>query len=439
MTQRFSRRAFLGAATAAPSFLIANDRPALLGGRPVRSKPFPSWPRITAEDERAVLEVLRSGIWCRNPDDRVARQFEQQYAALMGAKHCLATANGTSALFASLAALDIGPGDEVIVPPYTFVATINVVLLHHAIPIFVDTDLETFQIDPTKIEAAITERTRAIIPVHLGGNVADLDRILAIASKYRIPVIEDACQAHMAEWRGRKVGTYGTTGCFSFQLTKNLCSGEGGAILTNDDQLIERCYSFHNNGRGRVRHGLDFTYLTHGSNLRMTHFQAALLMTQMTRLEEQTRTREQNAAYLTQLLREIPGIHPANQYAGCTRNAYHLYMFRYDAEQFAGLSRDTFLKALRAEGIPCSEGYKPLNREPFLKNVMTSRTWQRFFPKQEFARWQERTRCPVNDRLCQQAVWFTQTMLLGDRSDMEQIAEAIRKIQKYAGELRKAA
>jgi len=437
MASKVSRRTFFGA-VAAPVILTASDRPALLGGQPVRQKPFPSWPRIDSEDERAILEVLRSGIWCRNPDDRYARLFEQKYAELMGARHCLATANGTSALFASLAALDVGLGDEVIVPPYTFVATINVVLLHHAIPIFVDTDIETFQIDASKIEAAITDRTRAIIPVHLGGNVADLDRILEVARRHNIPVIEDACQAHMAEWKGRKVGTYGATGCFSFQLSKNLCSGEGGAILTDDDELIERCYTFHNNSRSRGRGGYEFVYTAQGANLRMTHFQAALLMTQMTRLEEQTRRREQNAAYLTRLLREIPGIHPASQYAGCTRNAYHLYMFRYDKDQFAGLERDTFLKALRAEGIPCSAGYKPLNKEPFLKNTMTSRAWRRFFSEQEFRRWEERNQCPVNERLCEQAVWFTQTMLLGERADMEQIAEAIRKIQRHAGELKAA-
>ena len=170
---------------------------------------------------------------------------------LTGAKHCVATANGTSALFASLAALGIGPGDEVIVPPYTFIATINAVLLQYALPVFVDTDPETFQIDARKIEAAITERTAAIMPVHLGGNVADMDAILEVARKHKLPVIEDACQAHLAEWQ-RQEGRarWGATGCFSFQVTKNLSSGEGGAILTADAELAERCYAFQNNNRG---------------------------------------------------------------------------------------------------------------------------------------------------------------------------------------------
>ena len=222
----------------------------------------------------------------------------------------------------SLAALGVGPGDEVIVPPYTFVATVNAVLMHHALPIFVDTDPETFQIDARKIEAAITERTRCIIPVHLGGAAADLDAIAAVAAKHKIPVLEDACQAHLAEWRGRKVSTLGDLGCFSFQGSKNLNSGEGGAILTSSDELIEQCKSFQNNGRGTSTAG--FSYVRNGANLRMTEFQAALLLQQLTRLEEQSRRREQNAAYLTGLLREIPGIAPARMYDGCTRNAYHL-------------------------------------------------------------------------------------------------------------------
>ena len=215
------------------------DRPALLGGKPVRREPFPGWPRFDQRDEKNLLDVLHSGKWFRGGGECVNR-FEAAYADLTGAKHCVATANGTSALYASLAALGIEPGDEVIVPPYTFIATINAVLLQYALPVFVDTDPESFQIDARKIEAAITERTAAIMPVHIGGNVADMDAIMEIARKHKIPVIEDACQAHLAEWRGKKVGTLGAAGCFSFQVTKNLCSGEGGAILTTDGDLAER-------------------------------------------------------------------------------------------------------------------------------------------------------------------------------------------------------
>ena len=437
MSQRLSRRNFLAASTAGAAGAVqVAEKPALLGGKPVRTERFPSWPVINSVEEKAWMEVLRSGKWFRGYGQQVDR-FEQAYARLTGARHCLATANGTSALFISLNALGVAPGDEVIVPPYTFIATVNVVLLMHAIPVFVDTDPETFQIDPRKIEAAITDRTTAIIPVHIGGSAADLDSILPLARKHKLPVIEDACQAHLGEWRGRKLGSLGDTGCFSFQASKNLNSGEGGAILTASDELIERCYAFHNNGRGRRLTSYDFSYHSSGHNLRMTEFQAALLMAQMTRLEQQARTRDQNGEYLTSLLREIPGIRPARTYPGCTRNAYHLYMMRYQKEHFAGLPRAKFLKALRAEGIPASDGYRPLNKEPFLKQTLSSRAFRAVCPPERLRQWEERNHCPENDRLCEEAVWFTQTMLLGARRDMEQIAEAIRKIQAHASELAK--
>lgn len=422
----------------APFVARGEERPALLGGKPVRSAPFPAWPVMDGTDEEAWMGVLRSGRWFRGYGDRVNR-FEEAYAKLHGAAHCIATANGTSALLASLGGLGVGPGEEVILPPYTFIATLNVILMHYAVPIFVDSDPETFQIDARKVEAAITERTTAMIPVHLGGNVADLDTLLEVARRRRIRVVEDACQSHLAEWRGRRVGTWGDTGCFSFQASKNLNCGEGGAILAQDPEVAERCYAFHNNCRGRAPAGSSFTDAGgRGTNLRLTEFQAELLLTQMARLEQQSRTREKNAQYLTRRLQEIPGLVPARGYPGCTRNAYHLYLFRYRAEAFADLSRDQFLKALAAEGIPCSGGYSPLNREAFIKTTLNSRAYRRIYPPELLDSWEERNQCPANDRLCREAVWFTQTMLLGDTSDMDQIAEAIRRIQKHAARLRAA-
>jgi perosamine synthetase len=442
MKNSLDRRHFLATSAAASAALAVTsttsadqDKPALLGGKPVRREPFPGWPRFDQRDEKNLLDVLHSGKWFRGGGECVNR-FEAAYADLTGAKHCVATANGTSALYASLAALGIEPGDEVIVPPYTFIATINAVLLQYALPVFVDTDPESFQIDARKIEAAITDRTAAIMPVHLGGNVADMGAILEIARKHKIPVIEDACQAHLAEWQGKKVGTLGATGCFSFQVTKNLSSGEGGAILTSDGDLAERCYAFQNNNRARTATGYNFAFLGgRGANLRMTEFQGNLLLAQMTRLEEQSRTREQNAQYLTGMLKEIPGISPAKMYEGCTRNAYHLYMFRYKSEAFGGLPRAKFLHALDAEGIPCSGGYSPLNKEPFLPTALNSKGFRRIYPKEILDRYEQRNHCPANDQLCQEAVWFIQTTFLGTRTDMDQIAAAVRKIHANSAAL----
>ena len=446
-----SRRGFIGAVVAggalgrrksidtvasrSPQTALRSDvsnTPALLGGTPVRRTPFPSWPVADAREEDALVRVIRSGRW--NRGDSVSA-FESAYASLTGAKHCLATANGTSALITSLAALGIGPGDEVIVPPYTFVATINAVLLLRALPVFVDTDIDTFQIDARKMERAITGNTKLILPVHLGGSVADLDTLLDVGRRRGVTVVEDACQAHLAEWRGRKVGTYGKTGCFSFQASKNLNSGEGGAILTDDDELIETCYRFHNNSRGRRNTGDDFSYRNTGANLRLTEFQAVILTAQMARLQEQARTRDANAAHLTSLLRQIPGITPARMYDGCTRNAYHLYMFRYDPDRFAGLPRAAFIKALAAEGIPVQGGYSPLNQQPFLDDAFSAPGFRAIYSKTRIDQWREQNHCPENDRLCTEAVWIVQTMLLGPRQDMDDIAAAIRKVQAAAQQI----
>jgi len=423
----------------APNIFAADaGQPAKLGGKPVRTAAFPVWPIFDETEDKALLEVLHSKKWFRG-DGQMVNHFEEAYAKLTGARHCVATANGTSAVLASLGALDIGPGDEVIVPPYTFVATVNAVLMHHALPVFVDTDPVSFQIDAKKIEAAISDRTVAIVPVHVGGGVADLDSIMEISNRRKIPVVEDACQAHLAEWRGKKVGTLGAAGCFSFQASKNLNSGEGGAVVTNDDELAERVYSFHNNCRARKTASFNFTYRgTRGANLRLTEFQGALLLAQMTRLEHQAATRDANAEYLAQLLGEISGLVVAKNHDGCTRNAHHLFMFRYQKDEFAGLSRAKFIAALSAEGIPCSGGYSPLNTESFIKEAFKTRAYQRVYPAELLANWAERTRCPANDTLCAEAVWFTQTMLLGPRSDMDDIAAAIRKIKAHAGDLAKA-
>jgi perosamine synthetase len=451
MTMSRSRRTFLRSVAAGGASIVAarpadarpqagapqatpvpGMRPAVLGGTPVRTAAFPSWPVQDTREEQALLSVLRSGKWGRGGGGQV-KAFESQYATVTGTQHCLATANGTSALLTALAAMGIGAGDEVIVPPYTFVATINAVLTVHALPVFVDTDIETFQIDARKIAAAITPQTRLILPVHLGGSVADMDTIMATAAARNIPVLEDACQSHLAQWKGRHVGSIGRAGCFSFQASKNLNSGEGGAIITNDTALVDRAFSFHNNGRPGS--GSDFAYRQSGLNLRLTEFQAALLLAQMTRLESQAATRETNAAYLTQQLAQIPGITPAKMYPGVTRNAYHLYMFRFDPAGFGGLPRAAFLKALRAEGVPASSGYSPLNKEPFLANTFATTGYQRIYGAAALKAMEERNRTPQNDRLCEEAVWLTQTMLIGPRQDMDHIVEAVRKIQKHGGDI----
>jgi dTDP-4-amino-4,6-dideoxygalactose transaminase len=450
MNHEMNRRDFISTASVAGAGLAfglphiargakAGAKPAALGGPKAHPGGFPGWPVMDQSEEKALLDTLHTGQWFRGSGKKVA-EFEAAYEKLTSAKHCLATASGTAALATALGALDIGPGDEVIIPPYTFVATYNVVVLNYALPIFVDTDIESFQINANKIEAAITKQTKAVLPVHIGGSPADLDKILEVANKHKIPVVEDACQAHLAEWRGRKVGTWGLAGCFSFQASKNLNSGEGGAVLTNDDQFAEVCYNFHNQGRARQVKGYNFTYSgTRGSNLRLCEFQGNLLVAQMSRVIEQTNRRTENANYLTKLLSEIPGIKPAKLYDGVTRSAYHLYMFRYDKAAFAGLDRAKFMGALGKEGVPSSGGYGVMNKDDYVSGLAKNKHFLKVYGEKRMKYWLEQNQnCPQNDKVCEQAVWFTQTMLLGPKSDMDQIADAIRKIQKHAAELGKA-
>ena len=415
--------------------------PAILGGQPVRTIGWPGWPIWDpATDEEQVIKVLRSGIWSRAA---VVDEFEKKWAETIGAKRCLAVVNGTNALIASLVQLGIGGGDEVIVPPYTFIATIVSVLATGAMPVFVDTDPGTFQIDPEKIEEKITPQTRAIIPVHILGLPADMPRIMQIAAKHNLIIVEDACQAWLAEINHQKMGTFGHAGCFSFQNSKNMPIGEGGAIVSDDDEFIDRCYSYHNYGNpyGTVVGEVGAGTVIAGTKLRITEYQAAIGLAQLKRLEEQTGTRSENAEYLKSQIKDIPGIKPYELYPGVTRAAFHLFPFRYNKEEFQGLLREEFLKALRAEGIPCSSGYATLNNMPYLDNAFQSKNFQKMYPKEmlNFNGYLERNQCPENDRLCnEEAVWFSQSMLLGTRSDMNDIAMAIEKINKNAGKIRKS-
>ncbi|MDO8542637.1 MAG: DegT/DnrJ/EryC1/StrS family aminotransferase [Opitutaceae bacterium] len=433
-----SRRTFIGGAVTASTGLSLGLSPVAGAERAAaapattakKARSVAEWPMWDNREEKALLDVLRSGKWGRGNGTRV-KEFELAYAEKMRAKHCVATASGTSALLTTLGALGVGPGDEVIMPPYTFVATFNVITLNYALPVFVDTDPVTFQIDASKIAAAITPATKLLLPVHIGGYPANLDAIEAVAKARKLPFVEDGCQAWLAEFKGQPIGSRGIGGCFSFQASKNLTSGEGGAVLTNDDNFAELCYNFH------TPTGTKGTALNTGraSNYRMTEFQAALLMAQMTRIDAQFKTRDENAAYLTSMLQKVPGIAPARFSPGATRSAYHLYMMRYDPKQFAGLPRAKFLQELSKEGVAASGGYSPLNSSAHAKGLAANPHYQKIYGKQAMARWLERNQCPVNDRLCAEAIWFSQYVLLRPRSEMEKIVAAFTKIQRRSGEL----
>ncbi len=400
------------------------DQLAIEGGTPVRTRPWPSWPVFDEREEQAILEVVRSGQWWSVGGTKV-RQFEEEFARFQDAQFAVCVTNGTAALEVALRAARIGCGDEVIVPPYTFIATATAVLSVGATPVFVDVEDESLNIDPRKIEEAITPRTRAIIPVHIAGCPADMDGVLEVARKYNLLVIEDAAQAHAAEWRGKKVGAIGDMGCFSFQASKNLNAGEGGAVLTNDPHWADMVWSVHN--VGRIRGGRWYEHHVLGSNFRMTEFQAAILLCQLQRLPEQTERRTRNAQKLSEMLAQIPGIRPPRPDPRVTRHAYHLYIFRYHKEAFGGRPRDEFVKALSAEGVPCTPGYVPLYKERVFTNRPHSKDLCQLSALKDYSR----VHCPVCERACyEEAVWLYQNMLLGDEEDMADIATAISKVQR---------
>lgn len=417
-----------------------SNKPFILGGsKTINPAQWVKWPIWEAEkDEKLLLEVMRSGVWSRS---KTVIQFEQAWAQLIGSKRCMTVVNGTNALIIALHQSKINAGDEVIVTPYTFIATIQSILANGAIPIFVDVDPTTFQMDPAKIEAKITPRTKAIMPVHILGLPSDMIRIMEIAKKHKLLVIEDTCQAPLAEINHQKVGTFGKAGCFSFQNSKNIAIGEGGAIISDDDAFMDACYSYHNLG---LPYGIATGSVTAGSQmqankLRFSEYQAAIGLAQLTRLEAQTEKRNELANYLSSLLKSIPGIHVLRLYPEVTKAAYHLYPFRYDEAAFKGLTRAQFLKALDAEGVPCMGGYTALNSQPFLKQSFESVNFQKMYTSSElnYTRYMEQNQCPLNDQLCNEAVWFTQNMLLGSKNDMELIFQAIQRIHAHADEIKK--
>ena len=323
---------------------------ALRASKPIPTRPFTSWPVFGKPEEKRLLRTLRSGKWGRLDGSEVA-EFEGRFAAMHGCKHGIAVVNGSVSLRIALLAAGIRAEEEVIVPPYTFFSTASSVIEANAVPVFADIDLDTFNLDLKAVEAAITPRTRAIIPVHFAGQPVEMDPLMALAKKRKLIVIEDAAHAHGASYKHRPAGSVGDMASFSFQSSKNLTSGEGGIITTNDDALAASCRSIHN--CGRVPGGVWYEHHVISSNHRLGEFQGALLNAQLDRLEAQTRTRDRNGRHLVARLASIPGVHPQHRPDSCTRHSYHLFMLRLDATRF-GAPREAVLKALQAEGIPCS-------------------------------------------------------------------------------------
>lgn len=400
---------------------------ALYGGPKTIDKNFP-WPIFDENEVNAVAEIVKSGVWANPNCDGLVAEFEKEFAAYCGAKYAITCVNGSVALRLALMACGVKPGDEVIIPPYTFIATASIVGEANCVPVFVDIDPNTYNLDPVAVEKAITPRTKAIIPVHFAGQACDMDAIMAIAKKHNLKVIEDTAHAHGGEYKGKKLGSIGDAGCFSFQSSKNLTSGEGGIVVTNDEQIANMVDSLRNVGRVKGGQWYEHHYL--GCNYRITQLQTVILQHQLKRLEEQTQIRNENGLYLNSLLEKIPGISPLTRGHGETLHTYHLFIFRYDKAFFNNLSKTEFAKMLAAEGVPSFMGYpEPLYKQPVFQN----KNFMCYYVPEEID--YSTVHCPVTEKACYvEAVWILQHAMLGTKTDMEKFAEAIQKIQKIVTE-----
>lgn len=403
---------------------------AITGGKPVRTKPWPKWPVHDEREVELINEVTRSGVW--SFDGPKEWEFGEKFAAFSGAKYGLCVANGTVALQLALEALDVGAWDEVIVPGLTWQATAAAALDINAIPILVDVDPETYTIDPKAVEAAITDRTKAIIPVHLYGCMADMDAITAIAKKHKLKVIEDCAHQHGSQWNGKGAGSIGDLGAFSLQQTKILTSGEGGVVLTSDRNLMLRVYSLRN--CGRLYKDTEGQHVQSG-NYRITEFQAAILLAAFERLESQTLLRDENAQYVNAKLAEIDGITPMKRHPQVTRQAYYYFTFRYDPDKFKGLPLAKMREALTAEiGLPVEQLYQPLNNcelyQPLTKRRyhINEEYWKAIDPR--------RFSLPVCERVRNvEGIGMHHAVLMGTKNDMDDVVRGIEKIKENLDEL----
>jgi dTDP-4-amino-4,6-dideoxygalactose transaminase len=409
---------------------------AITGGVAVRKKPFAPWPVYSKEETSALAKVLATRNWGGYPFPNThADAFARHFARFHGAKYGLAVANGTIAIEVALKAAGIRPGDEVIVPAYTWEGTVGPILLLDAVPVFVDVDPGTYCLDTKRIENAITPKTRAILPVHLAMNFADLDEIGRVAGRHKLLVIEDCAHAHGGKWRNKGAGATGDLGTFSFQSSKLMTAGEGGAVITSRLEFYERAQSFTNCGRAsttdRYRHRMI------GFNYRMTELQAAILEVQLQRLPQQAKVRQANMSHFEKRIRGVSGLGLLQRDARQTRTAAYQYVFKYSPESFGGIPRAAFLGALEMEGVPC-DGlfYEPVYKSalfPVDPQEYPALSWGRSTPLDLRAMYH----CPVSERAAyEESVWLPHHIFLGSRKDADDIADAVLKVTENIAELR---
>jgi dTDP-4-amino-4,6-dideoxygalactose transaminase len=410
---------------------------AITGGKPLRKKPFTQWPFGTKAESAALEDVLAGPNWGGQPfPGKYAVAFAKKFAKAHTAKYAQCVNTGTVAIQAALKAIGIQPGDEVIAPAYTWEGTVGPVLLLNAVPVFVDVDPDTYCLDARLIEKAITPKTKAILPVHLGMRFADMDEILRIAAQHKLKVIEDCAHAHGGMWKRKGAGSMGDLGAFSFQSSKLITSGEGGAVITNNLEYMEKVQSYINAGRASVTD--QFHHRIIGFNYRLGEFQAAVLCAQIDRLPKQAAVREANMKYLESRLKNTPGIGLLKPDPRITRLAPYGYVMKYFEKQVKDIPRAAFVAALQLEGVPC-DGlfYEPVYKSslfPVDSADFPALSWGREKPLDLRSMYS----CPEAERAAyHEAVWFMHQLFLGTQKDVDAIADAIHKVLENIEELRR--
>ena len=406
---------------------------AIHGGSPVAPGGLAGdWPVFDDRERETLRRTLESGKWCsagfyfEDDESNVAR-FEDAFADYVGTEHATTVPNGTQALQLAFKGIGLRPGDEVIVPAVTFFASASAIVLENGVPVFVDVDPDTYQLSPDAVEAAITDRTKAIEVVHYGGYPANMDRILEIAEEHDLYVVEDAAEAHGTEWRGEKVGSLGDVGCFSFQQGKPLTCGEGGAVTYDEDELADRIYPHVN--LGRARDGGKYEHRVPAGNYRLSEFLGGLLLDQLDRLETQTETRHANGRYLAERLADVRGIATLRDDPRITNRGYYFYFLRFDATVWDGTHRDTFVEALQAEGIPCHTAHNdPLYRNPAFAEIDPDLLYG---AEPEYGS----CHCPVAERIYESEAVALPKEVLATRDNAETTLEAIEKLREQSDAL----
>ena len=410
---------------------------ALLGGKPVRAagRIGPAWPYVDQRVVDRVVKTTKSGIWSRiQSRDGTVLTFEAQFAELIGAKYSVGTGSGTQALNTCVEALGIGPGDEVITSPYTDMGTIQSILVSRALPVLVDLDPDSFQLDPDEVEKHINENTKAIMPVHIFGVAANMERIMAIAKKHQLKVIEDACQGPLARYQGKGLGTIGDLGCFSFQASKPISCGEGGAVVGNDEALMDQCYTVQNHGTSRKG-----SNVTIGSKYRMNEFEGAVLLGQYPGIRERFETRNNNANYLDAQLKGFKGLVPQKKYPGTESGAYYHYGMSYHRADFDDIERSTFLKAVAAEGVSLNSYIRTgLHREPWVDHIIGLKSYQKMYAPARLKAYKESMHLPNCDKVSDETMvsFWGSGALLAERKEMDNIVNAIMKVYENRSQLK---